>query len=74
MNALDRINATIDPQASEPYESLAPADAVHYAPSADSVCWETHSGTHYPSLDSVPWQAQGSAVQAECDGFGPAHS
>jgi hypothetical protein len=74
MNTLDRINATVDPD-TEPYTpALSPADAIPVSPSADSGCWETHTGTHYPTLNDVPWQAQGSATLVECDGYGLAHS
>lgn len=39
----------------------------------NTQCYETHSGTHYPTLASVPWQSRGSAVLVDCDGTGPAH-
>lgn len=33
------------------------------APSAGATEWVTWTGTHYPTLDSVPWQARGSAIE-----------
>lgn len=53
--------------------ATTPADAIAADYIQDDGCWQTHTGTHYPSLASVPWQAQGSAVLVACDGTGPAH-
>lgn len=49
--------------------------SVHVCQQPETVsgCWQTWTGTHYPTLDSVPWQARGSAVLVPCDGTGAAH-
>lgn len=73
MNALQTILNTIDPQANEPYTPATPADAIPVEPPTVDGCWETHTGTHYADLASVPWQSAGSAVLVPCDGTGPAH-
>lgn len=74
MDTLQTVLNTTDPQAAEPYTPLTLADAVAVAYTADSGCWQTWTGTHYSTLDGVPWQASGSAVLVECDGHPPAHS
>lgn len=79
MDALQKLLNYTDPDASEytPVPELVegtPADAIQVQPATDDGCWETWSGTHYPTLDSVPWQAQGSATPVQCDGTGKAHS
>jgi hypothetical protein len=74
MNALQKLLNYVDPQADEPYTSLTPADASEVLASTETGCWETWTGTHYPTHDSVPWQSRGSAVRVQCDGTGEAHS
>lgn len=74
MNALKKLLGYVDPQADESYTPLTPADAYPVQPSTDTGCWETWSGTHYPTIASVPWQSRGSATQVPCDGTGEAHS
>lgn len=38
----------------EHHEAASPAGATE---------WVTWTGTYYPTLDSVPWQARGSAIE-----------
>lgn len=33
------------------------------SPSAGATEWVTWTGTYYPTLESVPWQARGSAIE-----------
>lgn len=73
MEALQKLLNYTDPDTSE-YTPLTPADAIPAQSSTDDGCWETWSGTHYPSLESVPWQAAGNATPVQCDGTGEAHS
>lgn len=73
MDALRKLLNYADPQVGEPYEPLTPTDARQVQPDTVSGCWQTWTGTHYPTLDSVPWQARGSAVLVPCDGTGAAH-
>ena len=47
-------------------EEIAPTGAIliDVEPSSeDGTEWETHTGTRYPNLESIPWQARGSAVK-----------
>lgn len=72
MDALDSLTNYIDPDTTG-YEPLTPADLIEVTAATDTGCWQTWTGTHYPTFASVPWQAQGSATLVECDGTVPSH-
>lgn len=57
-------------QAMQPVEPVEPFDVESFgvehrdaAPSAGDTEWVTWTGTYYPTLESVPWQARGSAIE-----------
>jgi hypothetical protein len=49
-----------------PVEQIEPTGAklIEVSPSVDGDTeWVTWTGTYYPTLESVPWQARGSAIE-----------
>ena len=52
-----------------PVEPVEPVDVESFgvepsAPAPSAVTeWVTWTGTYYPTLESVPWQARGSAIE-----------
>lgn len=65
MNLLTQALQTLRNTQSEAIEPSG-ATLINVQPShesAEGVEWETHTGTRYPTYDSIPWQARGSAIK-----------
>lgn len=63
MTALEKLKAWRDPEYPEGLPPVEP-DVTHSATDVTSDTeWVTWTGTYYPTLDTVPWQSRGSAVE-----------
>jgi hypothetical protein len=61
-NALQKLIGAVDPEFPD---GIPATDATLISVAVDDTAteWETWTGTRYPTLDSVPWQARESAVE-----------
>jgi hypothetical protein len=64
-NALNKLINYVDPEFPNGIPALPthPTVAASEAEEAEETEWVTWTGTYYPTLESVPWQARGSAIE-----------